>query len=313
MKETKPESEELTFDDRRLEDSLNLIHAGAAKALQDPEQKTVHCISDDPISELETLPQKDGTLFKLRPHQRDGIGQLEHLEKEHGAWVLGDEPGLGKTAQVIALIACSKPGTLIVCPKPLLTMWEAECCRLPSKNLALYSGKNREKLSLDQLRKAHIVLTTYEVIQNEYTELETVENDWSLLRKGQTTKVLKIKKKRQSRGKGKAKVADEKMVALKRSRAHGKMFGIDWYRIVLEEGHKIKTAQTVTSRACTRLAERAVLKGCITGTPFQNDYTDFYSMLRFMHLEPFNDESLFKRCFLKKGGHRIQSDCYRDT
>ncbi|KAI5360421.1 putative helicase, P-loop containing nucleoside triphosphate hydrolase, SNF2-like domain superfamily [Septoria linicola] len=301
----KPEvkAEPPTYDDRRLEASLKFIHAGAKKALQDPTQKTEHCISDELIPELETLPQSDGTLFKLRPHQRDGIGQLEYLEQENSAWILGDEPGLGKTAQVIGLIARSKPGTLIVCPKPLLSMWEAECGRLPSKVLAVYTGKDRQKLSLEQLRKAHVVLTSYEVVQSEFTEIETVENDWSLLRKGQTTKVLKIKGKRHSSGKGKAKLtpdAEEKEVNLMHSRSKGNLFAIDWYRVVLEEGHKIKTARSITSRACARLGERATMKGCITGTPFQNDYTDFYSMLRFMHLEPFDGESLFKRCFLKK-------------
>jgi DNA repair protein RAD16 len=63
------------------------------------------------------------------------------------------------------------------------------------------------------------------------------------------------------------------------------LHSIKWFRIVLDEAHRIKSRTTSTSRAAFALA--AEHKWCLTGTPLQNRVGDLYSLLRFMRIVPF--------------------------
>ncbi|PPJ51450.1 hypothetical protein CBER1_09168 [Cercospora berteroae] len=301
--------------EKQTEECIKYINAGARMAQHDPEKASPYALSEnDIIQELETLPQSDGTMFKLRPHQKDGVGRLEHLESEFRGWILADEPGLGKTPQVVALVLRSPPGTLLVVPKALLEMWQAEFQRAPSCKVVTYYGEGKKNISLDQLRSAHVVLTTYETMASEGTDLLNAEEDWHLIRQGCTSKLVKLTKPQLKARKTKEKAIAKGKLAntlpplvddeyeqrpLNPARPKGKLYVVNWHRVVLEEAHKIKGRLTGTSMAAAKLGQNAKYKGCITGTPFQNDYTDFYSMLRFLGIEPFNRWKLFKKCFIR--------------
>lgn len=62
---------------------------------------------------------------------------------------------------------------------------------------------------------------------------------------------------------------------------------IEWFRIVLDEAHYIKDSSTMMSKAASELAAERRL--CLTGTPIQNKIEDLYALLRFLHLEPFDE------------------------
>ncbi|MBA0768500.1 hypothetical protein Gotri_017296 [Gossypium trilobum] len=59
---------------------------------------------------------------------------------------------------------------------------------------------------------------------------------------------------------------------------------VDWYRVVLDEAHTIKSSKTLGARACFALS--AHCRWCLTGTPLQNNLEDLYSLLCFLHVEP---------------------------
>ncbi|KAA3454517.1 Helicase protein with RING/U-box domain [Gossypium australe] len=59
---------------------------------------------------------------------------------------------------------------------------------------------------------------------------------------------------------------------------------VDWYRVVLDEAHAIKSSKTLGARACFALS--AHCRWCLTGTPLQNNLEDLYSLLCFLHVEP---------------------------
>ncbi|KAE8731539.1 SWI/SNF-related matrix-associated actin-dependent regulator of chromatin subfamily A member [Hibiscus syriacus] len=59
---------------------------------------------------------------------------------------------------------------------------------------------------------------------------------------------------------------------------------VDWYRVVLDEAHTIKSSKTIGARACFALS--AHCRWCLTGTPLQNNLEDLYSLLCFLHVEP---------------------------
>ncbi|KAF7145413.1 hypothetical protein RHSIM_Rhsim04G0188100 [Rhododendron simsii] len=59
---------------------------------------------------------------------------------------------------------------------------------------------------------------------------------------------------------------------------------IEWYRVVLDEAHTIKASKTQGAQAAFSLSSHC--RWCLTGTPLQNNLEDLYSLLCFLHVEP---------------------------
>ncbi|CAH9083615.1 unnamed protein product [Cuscuta epithymum] len=59
---------------------------------------------------------------------------------------------------------------------------------------------------------------------------------------------------------------------------------VDWHRVVLDEAHTIKSWKTIGAKAAFTLS--AHCRWCLTGTPLQNNVEDLYSLLCFLHVEP---------------------------
>lgn len=71
------------------------------------------------------------------------------------------------------------------------------------------------------------------------------------------------------------------------------LFGIDWHRIILDEGHNIKDSTTLQARAC--FAIKAQNRWFVTGTPIQNSMTDLYSTMKFLRITPLDQRNEFRR------------------
>ncbi|XP_068645752.1 DNA repair protein RAD5B [Aristolochia californica] len=59
---------------------------------------------------------------------------------------------------------------------------------------------------------------------------------------------------------------------------------VEWYRVVLDEAHTIKSSKTLVAQAAFALT--SYCRWCLTGTPLQNSLEDLYSLLCFLHVEP---------------------------
>ena len=68
---------------------------------------------------------------------------------------------------------------------------------------------------------------------------------------------------------------------------------IDWYRIVLDESHTIKTPTTGQSLACMALTGQR--RWCVTGTPIATDVGDLAAQMRFLRMEPWSSAPYFAR------------------
>ncbi|KAF6153230.1 hypothetical protein GIB67_036576 [Kingdonia uniflora] len=59
---------------------------------------------------------------------------------------------------------------------------------------------------------------------------------------------------------------------------------VEWFRVVLDEAHTIKSSRTQVAHAAFALS--SFCRWCLTGTPLQNNLEDLYSLLCFLHVEP---------------------------
>ncbi|KAL7554732.1 hypothetical protein ACHAWF_018559 [Thalassiosira exigua] len=77
-----------------------------------------------------------------------------------------------------------------------------------------------------------------------------------------------------------AGLMEEAMAGAKNSVLHS----LSWWRIVLDEAHFIKTRSSQTANAAFSLI--GVHRWCLSGTPLQNRVGEFYSLVRFLRLDP---------------------------
>ena len=92
-------------------------------------------------------------------------------EQIHGG-LLAQDVGMGKTVEMLALIATNKAQgpTLVVVPTTMLGQWQEEASKhTPSLTVLKFHGARRPK-DMDVLRNSDIVLTTYRVVVNETSQ-----------------------------------------------------------------------------------------------------------------------------------------------
>lgn len=68
--------------------------------------------------------------------------------------------------------------------------------------------------------------------------------------------------------------------------------------LVFDEVHKIKGVNKIRANAALRLAEKAVYKVVLTGTPIPNGYVDIYNLLNILYPEEYHDFFNFSTKFL---------------
>ena len=204
-------------------------------------------------------PQPTGISRKLKPFQLEGLDWM--IKQEKSPWkggLLGDEMGMGKTIQAVSLIMSDYPAkapSLVVVPPVALMQWQSEIKEYTNGKLKVlvYHLSANPKCKLLKAKD----LKKYDVIMVSYSGLE------SMYRKEQ---------KGWSRGDGLVK---EDSV----------LHFIKFHRLILDEAHSIKSRTTGVAKAC--FAMKADYKWCLSGTPVQNRIGEFFSLLRFLEIQPF--------------------------
>lgn len=192
--------------------------------------------------------------------------------------ILADEMGLGKTILTLALIHSvpydltnlthghrkyASKSTLIVVPMSLLSQWKNEFNRSNSnKNHScyVYYGDlvQADLVNLLCNRESNIpivVLTTYGTVQNEWARINKLRDEEGRL----------------------------PLIGL---------YSVDFFRIVLDEGHTIRNRVTKTAKAVHELELRR--RWILSGTPVINRLDDIFSLVKFLHLDPWSNFSYWK-------------------
>jgi len=101
-----------------------------------------------------------------KPYQYRGVRWLINQERQGLGGLFADEMGLGKTLTLIgAMVENFRSHTLIITPVALLHQWRDAIFHFTGHHpLVFHSSASGKRASLDQLRKAPIVLSTYGTI-----------------------------------------------------------------------------------------------------------------------------------------------------
>jgi len=231
----------------------------------------------------------------LFPHQLDGIGRMLHLLSTLGYAILGDGMGIGKQYQTIGLIVelrklkrC-KP-CLIVLPTNLLKSWRDDFLTKVQPQLIVieYHGRGRHSVTKGQVLAADVVITTYELVGQEYEEMCNLHEDLPLVADGHMWKSRFVKPS-----------SARELVPLAKEWPRCLLFTIAWNLVALEEGHNIKKRSSQRTKGCIALSADCRL--IITGTPYMNEYRDIWAYFAFLRVEPLDNEAVYSQYFILKG------------
>ncbi|KAK5098404.1 hypothetical protein LTS08_006537 [Lithohypha guttulata] len=236
----------------------------------------VHVKTDDEEQEYEEEDEDDGTReglkVKLLPHQIDGVNWMR--DKELGTkrvkgvlpkgGILADDMGLGKTIQSIALILSNpKPSTEELAKSKRKLDPSTDRATLVVAPLALikqWEAEIKDRIDEEHMLKVKVHhgpqrtksfkdLRKYDVVITTYQTLSSEHNEGSTSEKSA-------------------------------------LFGVNWYRVILDEAHSIKNRNAKTTKAAYDI--NAEYRWCLTGTPMQNNLDELQSLIRFLRIKPYD-------------------------
>ena len=247
----------------------------------------------EPIISYEPLPMPSlevahNMLVEPYEYQKEGIAYA--LEKKR--CIMGDEPGLGKTAQAIGVLTISRAfPALVVCPASLKVNWQRELKKFGGLNAVILNDSNRstwqrfwELKKKDGRPCAEVFITNYESLRKFFVQRIRREGRFTL----------------------KSVDFDERK---------------DLFRtIIIDESHKCKTASTQQSKFVQGIAQGKEYVLELTGTPVVNNNVDLIQQLTIMgRLNDFGGYSKFmarycagerKSSHLKELNYLLRKNCF---
>jgi SNF2 family DNA or RNA helicase len=174
----------------------------------------------------------------LLPFQAESVEKL-HTKKSR---LIGDEPGLGKTYQALAIDQLNrsgrghpkvevpaKPKTLIIAPKTVVGVWDQHCMDLTEEDVFVIDPKNRHIIAREMLNKNN---SGYFIV------------NWDALRL--MPEIAKV----------------------------------NWFHIIGDEIHRIKNHKGQATRALLKV--RTEYKSGLSGTPADDKPQDLWQVLNWL-------------------------------
>ena len=270
----------------------------------DIQQQSMH-----PLWEEYAWPSKDAEdkdlpcvhgqdCFYVNPYSGELRLEFPVQEQTCLGGILADEMGLGKTIEMLSLIHTHKSPehqaamdeiasrtdavqslsrqpmnspsierapatTLVVAPMSLLAQWASEAEKASKagslKILVYYGSEKGANLQVlccgaNVASAPNVIVTSYGVVLSEFNAVARVF------------------------GGNRA--------------SSGGLFGLEYWRVILDEAHMIKNRLSKTAKACYELA--ATHRWVLTGTPIVNRLEDLFSLARFLRVEPWSNFSFWK-------------------
>lgn len=158
---------------------------------------------------LPRVTQIPGFAFTLKPYQAEGV---THLERWDGNALIGDEPGLGKTAQVMAYAYKNRRFPMLaVLPKTLILNWRREITLMLGTQLSVLvvgfvpSQRRQAELKVQYphvtfsktpLPGFDVTLINYDIVARNQLALEEVGYDYVVVDESHKIKNAKAQRTR---------------------------------------------------------------------------------------------------------------------
>jgi DNA repair and recombination RAD54-like protein len=244
---------------------------------------------NDPENKIEVIPQ---LASKLRPHQREGVQFLFECTMglrgfDGQGCILADDMGLGKTLMSITTLWTLlnqgfKKGdsavkrVVVVCPTSLVGNWDNEIRKWVGEQCPTFAVKSDPKKMIKSFlsyRSKCVLIISYET-QRLYSKLfEQAAFSYRPSAK-------------QSTNNGAAAPADDSML-----QGHSNNGICDL--LICDEAHKLKNAESGLAKSLNTLpAKKRIL---LSGTPMQNELTEFFNMVNFCNPSVLGNLSEFRK------------------
>lgn len=247
-----------------------------------------------------------GIKITLQPVQIEGIHWLQEREKENAPFTRGgllcDDMGIGKTAQLLSLIALANINspTLIIGSKQIVEEWKRQLGHFDA-DVAFPNGWNyidsslhHTKSSLGKLINATLVIASWSSVRIAYKNYwlllnRYIENEYKLLTSKSTQLAFLHSLQITSREIEQCKCHLNKKLNLnspylnrlkQEVRGHAGLFLHTWQRIICDEGHTFKNPDTdiASSIMCLRTEH----PWYVSGTPVHNSSLDMWIPMQFI-------------------------------
>ena len=202
---------------------------------------------EEPIESYEPLPMPQLTvphnmLVQPYDYQKEGIAYA--LQKKR--CIMGDEPGLGKTAQAIGTLTASGAfPALVICPASLKVNWQREFKKFGGIDSVILDDRNRtiwhnmlRMKRMDGKPMAQVVITNYESLKKFFVRRQVRQERFTL-----------------------KSVQFDERINLFRS-------------VIIDESHKCKSNHTQQSKFVQGIADGKEYVLELTGTPVVNNNED---------------------------------------
>lgn len=228
--------------------------------------------SDGSDHKIEVVPE---LACKLRPHQREGVQFLFECTMglrgfEGEGCILADDMGLGKTLMSITVLwtllnqgftpnqsAIRK--VMVVCPTSLVGNWDNELRKWLGDRCPTFAVKSEPKKMIRNFllhRGKGVLIISYETQRLYHALFDT---------------------------------AKKNMTSITASAANASFCDM----LICDEAHKLKNAESELAKSLSNLPGRK--RVLLSGTPMQNELTEFYNMVNFCNPNVLGNLSEFRR------------------
>jgi DNA repair protein RAD5 len=229
-------------------------------------ERETHCEVSSKNRELHHLWEEyktsDGSRIYFNPCTGQVSVKFPSAGEQCRGGILADEMGLGKTIMMAALVHTHRPSQVPTAKRPKLS--KVRGGTLIVVPLSLLSQWMAEL----ENNGTSLTITEYYGQAKKSTELERF--DVVLSTSGTVSSDFT---------------------------ANGPLYQVNWFRVVLDEGHNIRNRSTAVAKACFKLT--STHKWVVTGTPVQNSLDDLFSLVHFLDIEPWSDYLWWNRMINK--------------